>query len=329
MAASVISGQPVLVFNHGQTVASFIRMGLPHLVLRGLLPRRKIITSLHGSVFMTWQRDSRKTRFFLRLLDASDEITVLGALQREKLIELGVPARRLKILPNTADLDISPEGRVLEKHRALAVDPVAPVVLMHLSLLIESKGYVRFLEACRSLVEARDGSERPLEILLVGPMAFTAYCTKFRTPETKRDWIVKEIAALNAAPGVSARWIEGAEGAEKAALFDAAHLFAFPSRYPVEAQPLVLLEAMAAGCALITSDQGEIPSTVGNDTGLCLSDTSVTTVTQAMRELLSDHDRRISAALAAHHRAAELFSARTYCENWENLLAHSDQENAK
>jgi glycosyltransferase involved in cell wall biosynthesis len=326
LAADALRGRPAIVFSHGQSLISFLRMGLPHLVLRRLLPRRQIVTSLHGSVFMTWARDSREMRIFLRLLHSSNDITVLGTSQRDYLVELGVPASRVTVLPNTADLALSKEEGVRTKHMALAADPAAPLVLLHLSLLIESKGYVVFLEACHALARAEDRPSRPLEILLVGPMAFTGYCTRFTTPEAKRAWIEAKIAALNALPGVSARWIEGAQGAEKEALFDAAHVFVFPSRFPVEAQPLVLLEAMAAGCALVASDQGEIPSTMGSDTGLCLADVSVLPLTAAIGAYAADHDRRLTAALAGRQRAARDFSARAYGENWNRLLTGHRQE---
>ncbi len=320
LVANALNGRPVIVFNHGQSLSSFLRMGVPHLAIRLLLPRRKIVTSLHGSVFMTWARNSLKMRLFLRLLNASDEITVLGASQREQLIKLGVLGERITMLPNTADLDIATEESVRTKHIALFENSQAPLVLLHLSLLIESKGYADFLEACLALASADDRLPRPIEILLVGPMAFTGFCTRFINPETKRVWIEKKIAELNALSGVSARWIEGAGGEEKEKLFESAHVFVFPSRYPVEAQPLVLLEAMSAGCGLVVSDQGEIPTTVGDETGFCLSDISVTSLAQAVRTLATDHNRRMAAALAGHKRAKTVFSPRVYGERWVMLL---------
>ena len=160
----------------------------------------------------------------------------------------------------------------------------------------------------------------------MGPMAFASYCKRFTTPATKRAWIQAKLEALQALPDVSARWIEGTDGSDKEALFDAAHIFVFPSRFPVEAQPLVLLEAMAARCALVTSDQGEIPSTIGDDTGLCLADVSVGPLTEAISTYVADHDGRLAAALAGRQRAALQFSPRSYGENWNALLTGLRQE---
>lgn len=316
----------ILCFSHGQSMASFLRMGVPHLALRWLNPSRYIVTSLHGNVFMTWSDHSKEMRFLMRLLTASDAITVLGNNQRDQLIELGVPANRITVVTNTADLTVATVEQVSTKQAVLAENPEVPLVLLHLSLLIESKGYIEFLEACLAFVQTEGRPTRPIEILLVGPIALTSYCTRFTSPESNRAWIETKIKALNAVPDVLARWIEGAQGAEKEALFGAAHVFVFPSRFPVEAQPLVLLEAMAAGCAVITSDQGEIPSTVGDDAGVCLADVSVPRLTEAIGEYAFDHDWRMRAAISGHRRAVRNFSASAYGENWDKLLSRDIQE---
>ncbi len=320
MIRAATQGAPVIVFNHGQSLASFLRMGPLHLGLRALLPRRAIVTSLHGSVFLGWAPDSRNMRIFLRLLRASDRITVLGETQRAGLIALGIAAEQLVLMPNTADLALADPKGIQSRHQALADDPLAPIVILHLSLLIESKGYPAFLDACLALATAPDRPARPLEIKLVGPMAFTGYCTRFTTPEAKSDWINARIAALNSLPDVTAKWIPGAEGTQKQTLFDDAHIFVFPSRFPVEAQPLVLLEAMASGCAIVASDQGEIAATVGNDTGYCLSDVGVPALVTALRSLIVDHDLRLHAASAGRARAETVFGSTAYGKNWDRML---------
>ncbi len=319
IARAARGGQPAICFNHSQSYAGFLRMGVPHLVLRRLFPRRRIVTSLHGNVFATWAPDSRIMRVFLRILAASDRITVLGDTQRDKLIELGVAPDKLVILPNTGDVELLPAEAVAAKQNALHGDPNAPLVLLHLSLLIESKGFMEFLEGSERL--ARTGIGRPLEIVLCGPLVFTPYCTQMTTIEAKAAWIEEKIAALNALPGVTARWLPGAVGAEKTRLFDRAHIFVFPSRYPVEAQPLVLLEAMATGCCVVTSDQGEIPSTIGAGCGICLGDVSPAYLAAAIEDYARDHAARSSAALNGRARVESNFSKEAYGQRWDDLLS--------
>jgi glycosyltransferase involved in cell wall biosynthesis len=310
--------KPVLVFNHGQSMMSFLRMGVPHLALRALAPKRHIVMSLHGSVFMEWTEGSRDLRLLMRLIAASDTVTVLGEAQRAALIRLEVPDSKIRIVPNTTDLTTLSEDTIRAKHVSLEYDPTSPLVLLHLSLLIESKGYVAFLEACHAL--ALTDLSRPLEIFLVGPMSFTSYCTRFTTPQSKRAWIEQKVSELNGLPGVTAQWIEGAHGAEKAAFYVKSHIFVFPSRFPVEAQPLVLLEAMAAGCAIIATDQGEIPSTMGDATGVCLSDTEDGELANAIGMLARAHNQRLAAGLAGARLVRVNFSPDRYGANWNDLL---------
>jgi glycosyltransferase involved in cell wall biosynthesis len=63
---------------------------------------------------------------------------------------------------------------------------------------------------------------------------------------------------MNQSGRIQLEWIRGARGAEKQALFEQAQIFVLPTQYPVEAQPLAVLEAMAHGCAIVTTDVGEL-----------------------------------------------------------------------
>lgn len=64
--------------------------------------------------------------------------------------------------------------------------------------------------------------------------------------------------------GVSLSYLGSVSGNAKKSFFDQVDIFVFPTRFKVEAQPLVLLEAMAAGCAIVTSDRGCIGEDWGN-----------------------------------------------------------------
>lgn len=315
---AVRGGQQAICFNHSQSYAGFLRMGLPHLLLRRLFPRRFFVASLHGNLFATWQSRSRIMRIFLRILAASDRITVLGDTQRDKLIALGIAPEKLLVLPNTGDVDPMPTEAIALKHSTLRDDSSAPLVLLHLSLLIESKGFMEFLDASEWV--ARTQLDRPIEIVLCGPLVSTPFTSRQTGSEENAARIEEKIAALNVLPGVSASWLPGAVGPDKKRLFERAHIFIFPSRYPVEAQPLVLLEAMAAGCCLVTSDQGEIPSTIGADSGVYLEDVSPRNLAAVIKNYACDHEARCAAALNGRARVENKFSKDVYRQRWEELL---------
>lgn len=89
-------------------------------------------------------------------------------------------------------------------------------------------------------------------------------------------------------------------GREKAQFLADADIFAFPTYYG-EGCPVSLLEAMAAGCAVITGDAGGIPDIFEDGVnGVMLSQPTGDKVGAALRDLLSDPAR--CRAIGAHNR---------------------------
>lgn len=301
----------VLHVSIGQSLASFFRVGPALVALSLLRPRLPRVISLHGSVFMTWDANQLEARVFRLLLRRMDIITVLSARQQRHLAALGVEASRVVVLPNTcemppcSDSDLERKWYTSSRHR--------PLRLLHLSLLIESKGYPEYLEALELLAQRGAG---PIEAVLCGPLSFSAYCHRFPTPAIKEAWIRNKIDAINAFGCVRVRWIEGAAGVAKHVLFREAAVFVFPSQFPVEAQPLVLLEAMASGCAIVTSTVGEISSTLDDQSAIFLTKPTSTNVATAIDELIADRDAAARLARTARDRYASTFDRDRYTDLW-------------
>lgn len=108
----------------------------------------------------------------------------------------------------------------------------------HLSNLTVAKGALRFIALFRRLREA--GVDVHAE--MAGPSHEDAVKAAIET--TIRDY------------PESFRWIGPVYGAEKEEFYDRIHVFVFPTTYPNEAQPLVLLEALAHGAAILATDIG-------------------------------------------------------------------------
>ncbi|PAP77162.1 glycosyltransferase family 4 protein [Rubrivirga marina] len=312
---SAVRRGAVLHVNLPQSRAAFAKMGWPVRMIDRLRPAIPKVVSLHGSVFMGWAPAGPEGRAFLRILHTADVITVLGPLQRARLLEWGLDPDRVEIVENTCELEPATDTEVAAKQ---APAPGEPIRLLHLSLLVESKGYPEFLEALEQLSHRDLG--RRVEAVLCGPPAFTSYCTRFTTVEAKSAWIDERVRRINASGSVSVEWIPGAQGAEKKALFDAAHVFVFPSRFPVEAQPLVLLEAMAAGCAILTSTVGEIPSTMGEGTARFLDDTAPTAIAEGIEVLVRNDVLRQFLAGRSVQRVRTRFSLARYSDVWERIF---------
>lgn len=119
-----------------------------------------------------------------------------------------------------------------------ATRPAGPPVIGHLANLCVAKGTVRFIELFRRL------RLRGVEVVarVAGPVGDAA---------TRR---ALDAAALEF-PG-SFRWTGPLKGAAKHAFYDAIDVFVLPSTYENEAQPLVLLEALSRGAAIMAIDRG-------------------------------------------------------------------------
>jgi glycosyltransferase involved in cell wall biosynthesis len=82
-------------------------------------------------------------------------------------------------------------------------------------------------------------------------------------------------------------------------LYTGSNVFAFPSLY--EGHSLALLEAMACGCPILTSNFGSMLETVG-DTALCVNSYSVESIAEGLDQLLSNSDLRKKMGAAARER---------------------------
>ncbi|MEM8678740.1 MAG: glycosyltransferase family 4 protein [Planctomycetota bacterium] len=273
--------------------------------LVNLLQFRKLPTviSLHGSVFMTWNGDEPVARRFRKALSYADRVTVLGPNQEERITARFVKPGVASIMPNTCEVPLMSEAEIEQKQREADANGHT---ILHLSTLMEPKGYLELIEALPSLQQATD-------TIICGKLVSTRYDERFAQLADARRWIKEQQEKLGF------RWLEGAYGDAKSELFAKATLFVFPSRYPVEAQPLVLLEAMASGCAIVTSTVGEIPSILGED-AVYLDAVTPADVSDAINTLLADTPRRVRLALGGHQRFISSYTLENYRENWRTLF---------
>jgi glycosyltransferase involved in cell wall biosynthesis len=137
-----------------------------------------------------------------------------------------------------------------------------------------------------------------------------------------RDWVVRlvgagslqiirslqlEIAALSAEGGAQVELLSPRYGDEKWMEYEAADIFVFPPNAP-EGQPLVLLEAMAAGLPTVTTDIGGIPGTVRDGIeGIVIAPGNVRELADALYRLSSDPDLRRSLGAQARARYEERY----------------------
>lgn len=310
----VVARDGWLCVNLGQTRTALIRDAVPLLLGRLGLGRARVVVSLHGSLFMQWADNRPEYRLFRLLLRHCGAATVLGERQKERLIALGMPSRRIRILVNSCDLEPLTHEAVLAKH---APGGGHPVRLLHLSSLIDTKGFPEYVEALASIA-TRPGPA--VEAVVCGRAVASEFADRFADALSAERWLQEKIQQINLGARARLTWIRGAMGSEKADLFRRADIFVLPTRYAVEAQPLVLLEAMASGCAIVTTRAGEIPTILDEETAVFLDEVSAAAVSASVESLLADPARRQRLGAAAHARFVAEFAPARHIDAWEALL---------
>jgi glycosyltransferase involved in cell wall biosynthesis len=304
-----------LCLNMGQTRAAFLRDAIPLHLGWIALGRSRVVVSLHGSLFMRWERGSLNSVIFGSLLRRAGRVTVLGQRQKARLVELGIPEGNVVVAVNTCTL--APVSREFLSEKQLSRAGGRPVRLLHLGSLIDTKGFPEYLESLE-LLSALPGPA--LEAVLCGPVVPSEFSERFSSLESASAWIEEKLAAINKGPRVRARWIKGASGDEKQSLFRDADIFVMPTRYPVEAQPLVLLEAMASGASIVTTSIGEIPTILDGTCAVIMDRVSGSSLAEALQKLTASEPEMSRLACAALARFTGNYSVDRHIDLWEQML---------
>jgi hypothetical protein len=305
-----------LVVSVGQSRFSFLRDLVPILVGRLALGRARIVIPIHASLFLRWDKTSFDVRAFRFVLGNAGLIAVLGERHKARLVELGVSPKRIEVIVNSCDAEPITREQLKEKVEA-PLGPKRPLRLLFLSSLIDTKGYPEYLEAVRRVSDV-EGPE--IEAAVCGQFAASEYAERIKDGDAAAAWIEEKTAVINRSSRSKARWIRGARGAEKAALLREADIFVLPTRYAVEAQPVALLEAMATGCAIVTTRAGEIGTILDEQCAVLLESTDIDGIASAIHSLSMDTERRRKLASSALQRFTESYGLEKHLDLWESLL---------
>ena len=298
----------------GQTRYALIRDGFPLLVRRVLALNGRAAIALHGNLFMNWGYHSVEAKLLRQIVWPARYVTILGPNQQQKLVDLGIPAQKVIQVDNTCLLLPISEQHCLHKQNFISQQPLN---ILYLSNLIESKGYSEFVEAISNLSSHANFA---IDATLCGQIMAMDADSRFPTHEMARNWINEEITRINQSPLVRLRWISGADGKTKEKLFHEAHIFVLPTYYKVEAQPIAIIEALASGCAVITTKVGEIPTMVSQKTALLMDEVTPEAITKAIVELQSNPKKRLQLALNGLKLFEDRFAYNKHLHCWEKLL---------
>lgn len=272
------------------------------LILTAAALRRRIVVHLHSSEGS--RRSAASFRGPARWLvgAALRRVDQAWALTRGLGARLTPPFRpdQLRVLANFGDdLDLRPrKGDDADRQRG-------PLRLLYLSNLIPSKGYPDFLDALGGLGDVRPG----LEVRLAGA-----------APDAQVEMeIERSIASLPPSVRVELRGsVSLDQRREEYAWADA---FVLPTSYPMESQPLTILEALSAGLPVISTLHAGIPETVTQDVEALLIDPGDTeALADAIRRLAADPELVADMSAAARLRYEGEFTPERYADRVRSLF---------
>ncbi|WP_158301951.1 glycosyltransferase family 4 protein [Paenibacillus mesophilus] len=200
--------------------------------------------------------------------------------------------------------------------KKLPSNPDEPVVILYLSNLIESKGYLHVLEAIDLLV--KDGGPK-VKCLFFGRFLSNVDDILVRSAEHGRELFeafVKE------------RGLEGIveyngtiQGEEKLKVLQQSHFFVLPTQYDNEGQPLSIIEAMAFGSVVISTDYRGIPEMViDGDSGVLVPFAEPGAIADAIKELCGEPARYERMSLNAKKHFKANFTREAHLEKIVSLL---------
>lgn len=264
--------------------------------------RRKVYVHLLGGRFRDFHDESRLPlrTMIRRTVRQGEALWVLTPSLRRCFDGLADPAR-IEVLECVV-ADPMEELAVAPEHEAAP----ASLRILFLSNLRAGKGYDDLLAALARLGADAAG----WHVRLVGE-----YDDEARAEV--ECWVAARID-----PRVRVDLVGPVIGEAKARELAWADLFALPSRYRNEGQPLVVLEALAAGLAIVSTRHRGIPDTVGDGReGLLIEPGDVEALAAALARLAADSDLRARLGAAARARYEDRYVAHRLDERLARLLA--------
>jgi len=268
---------PALVHIHTASFGSFARKSLLALAAR----RRHVpvVMHVHGAAFADFHDEAPAPlrRWIRHTLETSDAVVALGPRWETTLRRIA-PAARVEVVPNAVDPGPAPAPPATD-------GPVRVLFLGHLSGV---KGVDVLVEAWSRVAATSDAGGRGARLVLAGD-------------GRDRDQVAERVRTLGLDDSVEMPgWVEADRAGE---LVRDAEVFVLPSRW--EGQPMAILEAMAAGLAVVATPVGGVPDLVDDRNGLLVEVGDAAALADALVGLLDDPERRRALGDAGRRRVEE------------------------
>lgn len=289
-------------FTSSRSKVGFIARDLPIMFL-AILSRRPLVNHLHGNDFRSFRESAG--RILGALIDFCYNYIAISVVPAQALLLQyeGYPKMETIAVSNFFDESIS--------HLPFDKAVSGTVNVIFLSNLMHSKGFLTSARAIDLLCE--EGIN--VRLFLCGwPLA---------DHEMSKEEVERCIEDLRGDSNIDV--VGGVSGAEKFEILSKAHILVLPTTK--DAAPICIIEAFAAGCCVVTTNQGAIPELV-DGFHACIVEPTPAAVAAAIKSLAEksrcrrvwDHNRSL---------AISRFSASEYRKGIKAVLLRAQQSKIK
>jgi glycosyltransferase involved in cell wall biosynthesis len=263
----VITKKPVMVYIPiSQTTIGYLRDA--GFIIISKLFMRKVICHLRGGNFKNWYNSaSFVTQWFIRRIHSLvDGQIVLGETLKHLFAGI-INDEIIFVVPNGRNFNNTSNGA---KHSD-------KFKILYFSNFIRTKGVLDALSAIPNVYK----KYKQIECIFAG---------NWRDKETKREFEL----FLEKFPDLPVAMKGPIYGDEKYKLFASSDIFVFPTYYPAEGHPWVIVEAMAYGLPIISTDQGAITESVIDDVnGFIVDKQNPEQIAEKIKLLIENAELRI------------------------------------
>lgn len=264
-----------------------------------VLSGAKVVTHLHGAAFHDWYvRRWFPLRWYTRLLMRTvARAIVLGESLRDQFQGLVSPEHVATVPNGIADCGVGCVGMPRLRRRWQ---------VLYLNTLNRMKGTLVLLEAIPLVLQQRTD----VEFIFAGPWSHD---------EHRRE---AEAYIAQQELGSSITFAGQVSGEQKTALLHAADLFVFPG-IQQEGQPLVVMEAMAAGLPILFTNRGCLRETLcAGESGIEVPIGDAAALAEQMQWLLSHPDEMKRLGANARLRFEQEYTSERHIDRMKTVFEH-------
>lgn len=244
-------------------------------IIQKYAPCAKLVLHHHGGSFQSFYEGCSKwrKRRVKAYLDAADIVIALTETL-SYMFKGVVDNAKMRIVSNCVKDSERLSSEQIDKKLTLIIQKEF-FNFVYLSNMIKSKGYMIVLETAKALKE--NNEKYKVKFIFAGA---------FRSDRDKNEF--EEYIRQNQLEGI-VEYRGVVQGEEKVHLLFQGDVFILPTKYPLEGQPISILEAMAAGMPIITTDQGGISDIVKDGiNGKVLKEVTASCVASAILSLINN-----------------------------------------